>query len=297
MTSTENERKKALGALAEALKKADESGYVVKFKRNGGWPAGQYRITKDLLNALRAAIGSGRALLVRGEPGSGKSTLARAAAKLCNRSFSSFVVQPNTQYEDLLWNVDHIERMGEAQRMGIAGYKPPGGVDDPLSIEHFIVPGPLWLAFDPSDAMGMRRHPADQRPSPPGRVLLIDEIDKADASVCNGLLESLGNFGFNVPPLNKSVYCEESNLPLVILTSNDLRPLPDAFVRRCAVVDLPLRESEELVQWLVGLGKGRFSDTISHDTLVHAAQLILSDRSNPSGPKAGTAEYLSLIHI
>ncbi len=292
-----NHRQRALGLLAKALDSVDGAGAVVKFERCDAWPAGQYTLSSELINALRAAIGSGRALLVRGEPGSGKSSLARAAAELCKRSFSSAVVQPNTQYEDLLWNVDHIERMGEAQRMGVPGYKPPKDIADPLSIERFVVPGPLWKAINPISAWEVHgQRIGQERPDEStGTVLLIDEIDKADASVCNGLLEALGNLGFAVPPLERSVHCEELDLPLIILTSNELRPLPAAFIRRCAVVDIAKKEGDVLKQWLIGLGVERFGDSISHGALEQAADLIISDRNSAAVTQAGTAEYMDLL--
>lgn len=297
-----NEKSRALAHLSDALADFDAGESVITIDTSPEESNDHYVITRELIQALRAAIGSGRALLIRGEPGSGKSSFAKAAATLCDRDFRHFVVQPNTQYEDLLWSVDHVERLGEAQRMGVAGYHPVDQCADPLSIERFIQPGPLWLAFDrfgkSLTEFQKTKYKAllgDQAKG--GVVLLIDEIDKADASVCNGLLEALGNFSLSIPPLAKTVTCARDCLPLIILTSNDLRSLPDAFMRRCAVIDLPKREGDELAAWLNALGETKYGHTISPETRQVTADMIRQNRDGGPGLQVGCAEYLDMLEV
>ena len=316
----ESPQRRSLERLARFLAETKENRWTVELLEDGAWPKAPYRMTERMLHALRAAIGSGRALLVKGEPGAGKSHLARAAATICERDFIATVVQPNTEYEDLLWRIDHVERLGEAQRLGArAGERQrangeAGTVDeahspvDSLAIERFVRPGPLWFAFDPlgehlpepsrdvaRGRITRSRGSSDSTESRRGTVLLVDEIDKADASLCNGLLEALGNGGFDVPFATGSVRCADDALPLIVLTSNDLRALPTAFLRRCVVLDLPIREEEELLEWLVTLGRTHFGAEISAPTLKSAAQRIVSERDSHSAVRAGAAEYLDLL--
>jgi len=262
-----------------------------------------------MLNAMRAAVGAGRPLLVEGEPGAGKSHFARAAASLCNRHFMSVVIQPNTEYEELLWTVDHTERLGRAHRpdpVPIAGDDFTG---DPLDIRRFVCPGPLWYAFDfygpkpPNRSQFRQLESDDSKLVGNGVVLLIDEIDKADASLCNGLLEAFGNGGFEVPLLAQSVRCPPDRAPLIVLTSNRTRTLPAAFLRRCVIHRIVLPEGEALVEHLVALGEVQFAEDrqgpLLHDsTLREAAKQIVRDRQvsgAESQVRAGVAEYLDLL--
>lgn len=265
----------------------------------GAWPAAWHLLRRHERDALRAALLSGRPLLVRGEPGVGKSQLARAAAELYGRRFLSVVIQPNTEYEDLLWAVDHTARLAVAQ----------AGPDDlsALDTERFVRAGPLWWALDPYGAEAPERaglyRPFDYEGMPDwsaGAVLLVDEIDKADVAVADGLLEALGNGAFSVPPLRKDVVSpDQYPPPLVVFTSNDARSLSPAFVRRCVVLRLELPEN--IVEHLVEVGRcvvGEGADRLDDDLLVEAARQIERDRrEHPALPKAGQAEYLDLLRV
>jgi MoxR-like ATPase len=136
-------------------------------------------------------------------------------------------------------------------------------------------------------------------------VLLIDEIDKADADVPNALLDVLGNRSFTVPPLNhRTVRPAAGRLPLIILTTNEERELPAAFVRRCVVLnvnppahDTPAGETA-FVGWLVDRGVVHRRLRIADEARTLAARQVLADRKVAIGlgyPKVGLAEYIDLL--
>ena len=209
-------------------------------------PAGQVKYVYDdnIVLAVNVALVTGRPILVRGPSGTGKSSLARAVAESLHWDFESEVITSEHTAQDLKWKVDNIGRLAKAQ----AGEKDP----DQLALRRFIVPGPLWWAFE-------RRSAADQyalgsqQPRPIERksdhvVLLLDEIDKADPDLPNGLLEPLEEGTFTVPEVDRPI--ERWRPPrgdpdrmLVFVTSNNERRLPDAFLRRCLdlKLDLPVK--------------------------------------------------------
>jgi MoxR-like ATPase len=250
-------------------------------------------LREEEAHAVEAAVLSGRPLLVMGEPGVGKSQLARAAAVLLRRRFLSVVVQPNTEYEELLWTLDLTTRLAMAQ----------AGRASELAPERYIRAGPLWWALnwesaEQPDRAGLYQ-PFEYDGAPEwqrGCVLLVDEIDKADVSVADGLLEALGNGAFSVPPLRDDVKRHEDQpAPLVVFTSNEARIMSPAFVRRCVPLRLELEEGAKLIQYLCEVGAHAFpslEDSIRRD----AAELIVEDRSVDRGmPRTGQAEYLDLL--
>jgi len=270
----------------------------------GSWPESQHKIDEKSIHALIAAVTAGRPLLVRGEPGVGKSQLARAAAVLLERRFIATVIQPNSEYEELLWSVDHTQRLSDAQLAG--------AMRDESKLKEltaYVAPGPLWYALNWESAAAKDCHFNYQPPEEPkapdamqsGVVLLIDEIDKADISVANGLLEVLGNGQFEVRVSGEVVKSKEeeqrkSPAPLMVLTSNDTRQLPAALVRRCVVLDLELPKGEALVNYLVEVGQTHFSE-VEEGLLRAAAQQIVADRDNCQQlPRTGQAEYIDLLH-
>ena len=126
-----------------------------------------------------------------------------------------------------------------------------------------------------------------------GSVLLIDEIDKADISLANGLLEVLGNREFQVPPLGETISSNPYPPPLVVLTSNDTRQMPAPLLRRCVVLTLAL--PEEPLNFFVERGRTHYPDMDS-ELLERAARQILEDRERCSeSAKTGLAEYLDLL--
>jgi MoxR-like ATPase len=258
--------------------------------------------TEAQVDAVNAALAAGRPLLVRGEPGTGKSQLARAAAAGLGRVLLVKTIDARTEARDLLWSFDAVARLAEAQVQGVL-QRSEIALRDALDPLRFIEPGPIWWAFDWVGARAQaERARAAVPPAPPawqpgdGAVLLIDEIDKADSAVPNGLLEAFGQRRF-AGPVGKEVVCAEP-APLVLITTNEERALPDAFLRRCLVLQLTWpADAEEMKGKLMAWGRAHFVDARS-TLLAGAADLLIGDRRaalerglNPPGG----AEYLDLL--
>ncbi|MCM8595751.1 MoxR family ATPase [Accumulibacter sp.] len=279
----------------------------------GSWPASRHRFNAQQTGALRAAEAAGRPLLVRGDPGTGKSQLAHAAAVASGRLFLSVVVDSRSEASDLLWRFDAVARLADAQLAALPG----GWAPRDLRPARYVEPGVLWWAFNWEGAAEQLAHcrtsgvaPADPEEAPAdwkperGTVVLIDEIDKAEADLPNGLLEALGNGRFGVPPLGR-VVSRPKNVPapLVIVTSNEERELPPAFVRRCLVLTLALPKAPaELAEYLVDLGRLHFSALYARHpgVLATAAEQLIGDRRSAAEAGAytpGLAEYLDLLRV
>jgi len=260
----------------------------------GSWPETYHRLDRPQALAIIAALSANRPILVRGEPGVGKSQLARIAAHLLQRRFLSFVVQPDSDYRELLWDLDHTLRLADAQLASVS--KDAARLKQ---LKSYVSPGALWWALDHADAGDKTRchtlyQPEQDAAMQPGNgaVLLVDEIDKADIALANGLLEVLGNGQFSVPPLGETVRAKGAP-PLVVITSNDTRELPSALLRRCVVLDLALDENVEA--HLVRIGRTHFKQ--AEETVLEraAAQIAGDRRACDDGAKTGLAEYLDLL--
>ncbi len=246
-----------------------------------------------MIRAVNTALAARRPLLVRGEPGVGKSQLARAVAKELGRAFVSRVLDARTEPGDLFWWLDAVRRLADAQIKGEG--------QSELSMDKYIKPGPMWWAFDWGDAEGAAekagyKAPEQQDGGNPekGVVVLLDEIDKADSSVPNALLEALGAGTFDSPLKRVTM----KRRPLVMITTNEERELPGAFLRRCIVLHLELPEGEdELINWLSERGASHFPD-MSREVLVEAARQLAVDRARVRKRRRappGQAEFLDLL--
>ncbi|MFN3613122.1 MAG: AAA family ATPase [Rubrimonas sp.] len=164
-----------------------------------------YVATDDLMVAVNAAITLERPLLVKGEPGTGKTELARQIAASLGLPLIEWAVKSTTRAQQGLYEYDAVSRLRDSQ------------LGDPRvgDIAHYIRKGRLWQAFE-----------ADGRV-----VLLIDEIDKADIEFPNDLLQELDRMEFFVHETNETIRARHR--PIVIITSNNEKELPDAFLRRC----------------------------------------------------------------
>lgn len=282
-----------------------DAGSVVKLPAEGRRPESVHVLDGDSIDAINAALAAGRPLLLRGEPGTGKSQLARAAAAALGRAFHSFVVDALTEPRDLLWRLDAVTRLAEAQLEGSLPGQAVDALRKKLKEERFLQPGPIWWALDWPSAEAQATEAGLDHPSTPphwsaadGMVLLIDEIDKADAAVPNGLLEALGQDRFVCPGGRVITTPPDVPPPLVVVTTNDERPLPQAFERRCLVHRLAWPEPRaDLIQRLVEWGQAHF-ETCSGDVLQKAAGLLADDRDvmgSRSGRRPGGAEYLDLL--
>lgn len=289
-----------------------------------GLKAYKYVIDAASIQALNAAIATGRPLLVKGEPGTGKSSLARAAAALSNRAFVPFTVNSRTEVGELLYSVDLVERLAVAQAQGALGAN-VAEVKSNLLVQKFVRPGPLWFALDWTAAQGQREMAGLARRTEPegwtearGVVVLIDEIDKADPSVPNGLLDALGEKRFEVPRVTTVTAKAGNAQPLVIITSNAERKLPPAFLRRCLVLRLGLPSRRDaLIARLEERGRAHHpelgatpkapvnaadrllaEDDEGKSILTLAAEMLADDRkalANRPVQQPGIAEYVDLL--
>lgn len=259
------------------------------------------------IKAIEAALLTGRPLLLKGDPGVGKSQFARAAAAALRRGFRQKVVDSATQSRDLLWDADLIERLAQAQALGSGTSVDWNNVTTALDIRRFIKPGILWWGFNPEEAW---RHAETYLDMPPdetarardltGMVVLIDEIDKTESDVPNGLLEALGERRFTPRGYDRPIAAAQN--PLVVVTSNEERPLPPAFLRRCIVHEIKLDEGAALESLLVARGKAHFPDHAGmHEVpIARAAELTVKDRNRARElglrPLPGQAEFIDLLN-
>lgn len=285
-----------------------EPGEAVSVRDRDGAPEQVHVFDDASILAVNAALAAMRPLLVRGEPGCGKTQLARAVAVKTERVFVSHVVDSRTEPHDLLWTFDAVARLADAQVQGAVG----AGVTavdreelrSRLDVANYIVPGALWWAFNWEHAVRQAARAGRSAPEQPdgaqpanGAVVLIDEIDKAESDVPNGLLEALGDGQFT-PEGRFEPVRTQGVPPLVIVTTNEERSLPDAFLRRCLVLQLTLPQGhDELQRFLVARGRAHFADA-NEDVLGSAAAMLAEDREaarKTDQPLPGQAEYLDLV--
>ncbi len=190
-----------------------------QFKRFQG--TGRYIADDALMKSVNAAVVLKRPLLVKGEPGTGKTLLAHAVAEALGRPLLTWHIKSTTKAVDGLYTYDVVQRLNDS-RFGDA---------DVSDIRRYIKLGQLGQAFKAEE------------PS----VLLIDEIDKADIEFPNDLLRELDEMAFHIPELDETVTA--TNRPVVIITSNAEKELPDAFLRRCVFhfIRFPDRERMERI--------------------------------------------------
>lgn len=288
-----------------------------------GLPERCHEFDEPSIAAVNAAIAAKRPLLIRGEPGVGKTQLAEAVALELQRAYYSFVVNARTEPHDLLWRFDAVMRLAEAQLCSVAKPGDLASARMELAVEKFVRPGPLWWAFDSESAAAACRDgqtPLDnghnEKFQQNGWVVLIDEIDKAESDVPNGLLEALGSSRFVPFGHEKPVTVKDVAPPLVIITTNEERVLPHAFVRRCLVLHLSLPDvntpdgEQRLIRQLCSRGRAHFGkrtggrkekvvSKTNDEVLQAAARQLVADRKSADQqqlrPLPGQAEYLDLV--
>ena len=179
-----------------------------------------YIASKELQLAVNAAITLEKPLLIKGEPGTGKTMLAEELASALDTELLQWHIKSTTKAQQGLYEYDAVSRLRDSQL----------GDDRVHDISNYIVKGKLWQAFT-----------AGKRP-----VLLIDEIDKADIEFPNDLLLELDKMEFFVYETQERVVAKQR--PIVIITSNNEKELPDAFLRRCFFHYIQFPEAEEMRQ-------------------------------------------------
>ena len=175
-----------------------------------------YVADPELLRAVNIAMALKKPLLIKGEPGTGKTVLAEAIAAALNKQLMIWNIKSTTKAQDGLYVYDVVQRLYDSQFGG-------QGVDN---IEKYVRLGKLGEAFTDEEQV----------------ILLIDEIDKADLEFPNDLLWELDRMEFHIPETGRTV--KANHRPVVIITSNAEKELPDAFLRRCVFhyIEFPDRE-------------------------------------------------------
>ncbi len=179
-----------------------------------------YIATDDLKMAVNASVTLERPILIKGEPGTGKTQLAIEVASALGRPLLEWHIKSTTKAQQGLYDYDAVARLRDSQL----------GDDRVHDIANYIVHGKLWEAFE-----------SDVQP-----VLLIDEIDKADIEFPNDLLQELDRMEFFVYETKQVV--KAKNRPIIIITSNNEKELPDAFLRRCFFHYIKFPDKETMEQ-------------------------------------------------
>jgi MoxR-like ATPase len=224
-----------------------------------------YISTDELSMAVDAAVKLERPLLVKGEPGTGKTLLAEEVAATLGLRLIQWHIKSTTKAQQGLYEYDAVTRLRDSQL----------GDERVKDIRNYIKHGKLWEAFD-----------ADERV-----VLLIDEIDKADIEFPNDLLQELDRMEFFVYEIGETI--KAKNRPIVVITSNNEKELPDAFLRRCFFhyINFPDRET---MQQIVDV----HFENIKQELVKEAMEIFFDVRKVPGlKKKPSTSELIDWLKL
>ena len=225
----------------------------------------RYIATDELMLAVKAAMLLSRPLLIKGEPGTGKTLLAAEIARSLAMPLYEWHIKSTTKAQQGLYEYDAVSRLRDSQ-LGDARVR---------EIGNYIVKGTLWQAFE-----------CDVQP-----VVLIDEIDKADIEFPNDLLRELDRMEFSVHETRETVRARHR--PLIIITSNDEKELPDAFLRRCFFHYIRFPDAETMTRIVDVHFPG-----LKRDLLQSALQTFFKVRETPGLKKRpSTSEFLDWIKL
>ncbi|MBK7768079.1 MAG: MoxR family ATPase [Sulfuritalea sp.] len=224
-----------------------------------------YVATPDLMLAVNAAITLQRPLLIKGEPGTGKTMLAEEVAGALGMPLLQWHIKSTTKAQQGLYEYDAVSRLRDSQL----------GDEKVKDISNYIVKGVLWQAFEQG------------RPS----VILIDEVDKADIEFPNDLLRELDRMEFHVYETRQTIRADVR--PIVIITSNNEKELPDAFLRRCFFHYIKFPDKETM---------GRIVDVhfprLKQDLLREAMEVFFELREVPGmKKKPSTSELIDWLKL
>ena len=225
----------------------------------------RYVATDDLRMAVNAAVTLQRPLLIKGEPGTGKTMLAEEVAQALNMPLIQWHIKSTTKAQQGLYEYDAVSRLRDSQ-LG------DGKVSD---IANYIKRGKLWDAFDSDEQV----------------VLLIDEVDKADIEFPNDLLVELDRMEFFVYETGETIKAKQR--PIIIITSNNEKELPDAFLRRCFFhfINFPDRDT---MREIINV---HYPD-IANDLVQEAMEVFFDVRSIPGlKKKPSTSELIDWLKL
>jgi MoxR-like ATPase len=225
----------------------------------------RYVATADLMMAVNAAVTLAKPLLIKGEPGTGKTQLAEEISRSLERPLYEWHIKSTAKAQQGLYEYDAVSRLRDSQL----------GEERVRDIRNYIVKGKLWEAFD----------------SPVQPVLLIDEIDKADIEFPNDLLRELDRMEFYVHETRELV--KARHRPIILITSNNEKELPDAFLRRCFFHYIRFPDAETMEK----IVRVHFPD-LKKELLAEALGTFFDVRDTPGlRKKPSTSELLDWIKL
>jgi MoxR-like ATPase len=247
-----------------------------------------YLAGPGLADAVNVALTLGQPFLVTGEPGTGKTELAGSVAyELGLPPPLVFYTKSTSAAKDLFYRYDSLRHFHDAQFR-----------KEELALENYITYEALGLAIllsaDPAEANPyLPEHLRDK--GPVRSVVLVDEIDKAPRDLPNDILNEVESLSFTVRETGRTFQAEQSFRPILILTSNSEKNLPDAFLRRCVFYHIPFPEKERLKE--IVQRRLRFNADFTPQMLDHALEHFEQIRELSLKKKPATAELLSWIRV
>ncbi|WP_295386411.1 MoxR family ATPase [uncultured Thiodictyon sp.] len=269
---------------AQACARLKDSARVASHRRLSEG-AEHFMPPPDLVNAINAAIASRSPLLLTGEPGTGKTQVAYYLARYFGIELFHYQVHSDSSARDLRYDFDAVAYLRDAYltSLNLTQRRAAHRAAPDRTDRRYLHKGKLWLAYE---------HPGEC-------VLLIDEIDKAPRDFPNDLLQELADYRFEHPfPPGAPIDRGNQPPPIVIVTSNGERRLPDPFLRRCIVYHIDL--TPDLLGRILGAWQGEFADRLPPPVQGQALQRFLEVRERlerRAGRPPGAAEFLIWLTV